>query len=621
MEILFNDWTISTVQHSQIKQFDDHYHEIRITGDIPAEYSWDLLVHAENYQGEFENIISLSTSEDSLSSTLSANDLAENGWYTVQLRGISTADSSICRHTNLVSFYVDKSLSGDLTWPALPTEFSQCEARIKSVASHPPIPDENGFWKIWNSETSTYQSTLYPVGLQGLQGQPGEKGAPGIAGMQGPQGEMGPQGPAGPQGVTGAIGPQGPAGPQGATGAAGKSAYASAQDGGYTGTEAQFNTDLATVSGKIGDAPSDGNQYARKDGAWAVVQGGDAVNSVNGKTGAVVLNADDVNSAPVWQSTVTYAENAYCVHNGYLWHNTSGASTTGVEPGTNYNVWNVAYSNPNLLDNPWFTVNQRGKNSYTGNGYTVDRWTTNNCSVIVSTDGVTIAPPSGSSNDALFIQYLPDEIWYAISGKTTTLSVELTDGTIYKYTGIFPSYHTFSEGQHTGVGDGWHFNIYAQTNIAYIRIFAGASAAALSVRAVKLELGSISTLANDIAPNYADELMKCQWYFRPIFTGPDDTGYMLKIHKPSIGELLLDTYFEMRAKPVLIEVGLPRVVYQTATNTDQVTTSYDVLASSGNAKNRQFILLTNPAFSSAVSAEIDIAGQNSDNGWFWSADL
>lgn len=36
----------------------------------------------------------------------------------------------------------------------------------------------------------------------------------------------------------------------GVNGPAGKSAYASAQDGGFTGTEAQFNTDLAGVSGK-----------------------------------------------------------------------------------------------------------------------------------------------------------------------------------------------------------------------------------------------------------------------------------------------------------------------------------------------------------------------------------
>ena len=48
----------------------------------------------------------------------------------------------------------------------------------------------------------------------------------------------------GPQGETG---PQGPKGDTGGAGADGKSAYASAQEGGYTGTEAQFNTDLAAV--------------------------------------------------------------------------------------------------------------------------------------------------------------------------------------------------------------------------------------------------------------------------------------------------------------------------------------------------------------------------------------
>ena len=31
-------------------------------------------------------------------------------------------------------------------------------------------------------------------------------------------------------------------------------------------------------------------------------------------------------------------------------------------------------SNPNLLDNPWFTVNQRGATAYTVGAYGVDRW-------------------------------------------------------------------------------------------------------------------------------------------------------------------------------------------------------------------------------------------------------
>ena len=49
-------------------------------------------------------------------------------------------------------------------------------------------------------------------------------------------------------GSQGIQGPQGADGADGADGEDGKSAYESAVDGGYTGTEAQFNTDLATSS-------------------------------------------------------------------------------------------------------------------------------------------------------------------------------------------------------------------------------------------------------------------------------------------------------------------------------------------------------------------------------------
>ena len=69
----------------------------------------------------------------------------------------------------------------------------------------------------------------------------------------------------GPQGETG---PQGPKGDTGAAGAAGKSAYASAQEGGYTGTEAQFNTDLAAVGGKQAKITARG--LLKGDGAGGV---------------------------------------------------------------------------------------------------------------------------------------------------------------------------------------------------------------------------------------------------------------------------------------------------------------------------------------------------------------
>ena len=77
------------------------------------------------------------------------------------------------------------------------------------------------------------------TGPQGPQGEKGEKGDPG---QQGPQGEVGPQGP---QGIQGPEGPQGPKGDKGAPGTDGKSAYQYAQEGGFTGTEAEFAAKLA----------------------------------------------------------------------------------------------------------------------------------------------------------------------------------------------------------------------------------------------------------------------------------------------------------------------------------------------------------------------------------------
>ena len=57
----------------------------------------------------------------------------------------------------------------------------------------------------------------------------------------------------GPQGLPGAKGDKGDAGSPGADG---KSAYAAAQEGGYTGTEAAFNAALAAVESKAAKVKS-----------------------------------------------------------------------------------------------------------------------------------------------------------------------------------------------------------------------------------------------------------------------------------------------------------------------------------------------------------------------------
>ena len=106
-----------------------------------------------------------------------------------------------------------------------------------------------------------------PKGETGPQGPKGDAGATGPQGPQGPKGDKGDaftysdftaeqlaalKGEKGDKGDTGAQGPQGETGPKGdtgATGAAGQSAYAAAQAGGYTDTQANFYADLAAMQG------------------------------------------------------------------------------------------------------------------------------------------------------------------------------------------------------------------------------------------------------------------------------------------------------------------------------------------------------------------------------------
>lgn len=72
-------------------------------------------------------------------------------------------------------------------------------------------------------------------------------GAQGIQGEKGDKGDTGAKGDKGDKGDTGSTGATGAKGDKGDPGAAGKSAYASAQDGGFTGTEAQFNKGLSVM--------------------------------------------------------------------------------------------------------------------------------------------------------------------------------------------------------------------------------------------------------------------------------------------------------------------------------------------------------------------------------------
>lgn len=87
---------------------------------------------------------------------------------------------------------------------------------------------------LWNVDTQAWQN------IGSLQGPPGPQGPAGRDGMDGKDGAPGAAGQDGAQGPPGADGAQGPPGPTG------KTAYQYAMDGGYTGTEEEFQALLGS---------------------------------------------------------------------------------------------------------------------------------------------------------------------------------------------------------------------------------------------------------------------------------------------------------------------------------------------------------------------------------------
>ena len=168
-------------------------------------------------------------------------------------------------------------------------------------------------------------------------------------------------------------------------------------------------------------------------------------------------------------------------------------------------------SHENLLDNPWFTVNQRGQASYSTPGdYTADRWYMpfGGLTVGISSSGATL---TATGDTVLDQKFETDEL----KGKTVTLSIMHFDGTIEQGTVQFPS----TAGTTPVVITGGELQAGVDTyGNCYFRIYI-ATGNTITARAIKLELGSVSTLANDVEPDYALELAKC----RASTADPSDT--------------------------------------------------------------------------------------------------
>lgn len=144
--------------------------------------------------------------------------------------------------------------------------------------------------EVIDADTTTEIIQTGPPGPPGPVGPPGPQGKPGPPGATGPAG-VGAQGPPGP---TGPIGPKGDQGLQGPPGAAGSGVRTFTQatppaggvDGDFwweddTGILYLFYNDGTSSQwvaigggGGVGEAPTDGKTYGRKNAAWVEATGG-----------------------------------------------------------------------------------------------------------------------------------------------------------------------------------------------------------------------------------------------------------------------------------------------------------------------------------------------------------
>ena len=212
----------------------------------------------------------------------------------------------------------------------------------------------------------------------------------------------------------------------------------------------------------------------------------------------------------------------------------TSSSTKPVTSGGILTDINSKVSHENLLDNPWFTVNQRGLSNYGyGAVWTVDRWRNivGNRGGITNVDsnGITFTCiASGTGNPFLREQTEVNVKKHIGIGQKITVSIKMKNGDIATATGVIENvsytenfivkveYDIMNNNTLMGVlsasvfenNDGLMFVNLRIDRASGINVDFG-----VDIRAIKVEVGEVSTLHLDAAPNYQQELAKCQRYF------------------------------------------------------------------------------------------------------------
>lgn len=164
------------------------------------------------------------------------------------------------------------------------------------------------------------------------------------------------------------------------------------------------------------------------------------------------------------------------------------------------NYLGTKFSNPNLLINPDFKINQRGATSYEQQGYSVDRWKIWNVTVTPSTSGGITVKNDKYADTGTFIQILEN----ATEGDSTlSCYVTSVSGTVTMVA---------DDSSQVVLKQGLNV-VHTNKSTKRFTIFLN-QGTSITLKWVKLEQGKVAT--EFIAPNIAEELTKCNRFFRVL---------------------------------------------------------------------------------------------------------
>ena len=315
-------------------------------------------------------------------------------------------------------------------------------------------------------------------------------------------------------------------------------------------------------------------------------------------TGSVQLIGSDYSTNPFKTSAQSGGSGADSVARAAI---TAHAGNTEIHvTAAQKSAWD-GLSNPNLLINPDFAINQRGQSTYTGISaytYTVDRWCIwkYNCdnygTVTVNDDGSLAVDGTLGADDAILTQTM--EYGAALVGKTVTLSLEVSEIngaiSIQQHKNNLSTLNISAPGVHKITFD-WD-------NSSNRIVINNTNCTHYTVKWIKLELGGAATPF--APPDPAAELLKCQRY---LYILPQWGRVRLCEYTANFLRFAIATPVAMRAKPSLIN-GDNLVVRSLNINEELPGFTYEVDSCPGN----QILIKANKANHGVTDGTIVASG-------------